>query len=404
MQRERRKVVYGGAVVGEEEIQAVLDVMRRGLMVGRKVAELEDRCSTLLGKKHGVMVNSGSSALMVAMRLLDLPKGSEVITPVLTFSTDIASIVYAGYVPVLVDVELESYQIDIDAMEGLITPQTGALLVPSLIGNMPDWDRLREIADRHRLLLIEDSCDTLGGTIRGRPPGTRSDLSVTSFSLHHIITCMGNGGMVCTDDPRLWDRALTLRGWGRSSEAYMYGTRREESDGRFIERFDGMDYDGMFIFREMAYGFVASETGAAFGLEQLKKLPAFSAARTRLFDRHQEFFAKHTDVFIPPRVRDDVVTTWICFPVQLRPELGWSRKELQMHMEDLGVSTRMIFSGNISRQPMMQGWKYRTDPAGYPNADQIMEHGVMLPCHPTMTDEDCGYVHEAVAEFIAARR
>jgi CDP-6-deoxy-D-xylo-4-hexulose-3-dehydrase len=404
MKREPRNVVYGGAVVGEEEIQAVVEVMRRSLMVGKKVAEFEDRCSTLLGKKYGVMVNSGSSALMVAMRLLDLPPGSEIITSVLTFSTDIASIVHAGCVPALVDVELDSYQIDIEAIERMIGPRTRAMLVPNLIGNMPDWDRLRALADRHGLLLVEDSCDTLGGTFRGEPAGTRADLSVTSFSLFHIITCLGNGGMVCTNDEQLWDRALMLRGWGRSSEPYMYGSRQGESDGRFIEQLDEIDYDGMFIFREMAYGFVASETGAAFGLEQLAKLPALSAARTRLFDRHQEYFAKHTDVFITPRVLDDVVTTWICYPVQLRPELGWSRKELQVHMEDLGVSTRMIFSGNVSRQPMLKGREHRTDPAGYPNADRIMKHGVMLPCHPTMSDEDCEYVYEAVDEFMAARR
>ncbi|HEY5622822.1 MAG TPA: DegT/DnrJ/EryC1/StrS family aminotransferase, partial [Gammaproteobacteria bacterium] len=404
MPKAKRTILYGGAVIGPEEIEAVTDVMRTSMIVGDKVARFEKRCAALLGKKHGVMVNSGSSALMVAMRLLDLPKGSEVITSALTFSTDVASIVHAGYVPAFVDCEIDTFQIDISRIERMIGPRSKALLVPDLIGGMPDWDRLRALADRHGLMLIEDSCDTLGGRFRGRPAGERSDLSVTSFSLYHIITALGNGGLVAFDDERLWDRALQLRAWGRSSEDYLYGSKQAANDGRFVEHVDGVPYDGMFIFNEIAYGFCASEAGAAFGLAQLDKLDSFTRTRTRLFDRHTEFLRLHDDVFITPRVLEGVETTWICYPVILRPELGWSRTELQAHLEDNGIATRMIFSGNITRQPMMREIEFRADADGYPAADTIMEHGVMLPCHPTMTDDDCDYLYETLEEFIAARR
>jgi CDP-6-deoxy-D-xylo-4-hexulose-3-dehydrase len=404
MPKEKRIIRYGGAMLDQKEIDAVVDVMKTSMVVGERTHSFESRCAKLLGHQYGIMVNSGSSALMVAMRLLNLPKGSEVITPVLTFSTDISSIVHAGYVPAFVDVIADTYQIDLDKIERMITPKTRAMLIPNLVGGMPDWDRLREIADRHNLLLVEDSCDTLGGTFRGRPAGERAHISVTSFSIFHIITCLGNGGLVAVDDQRQWDWALTLRNWGRSSEKYLHGTKQNQGDGRFLEDLDGVQYDSMFVFEDMAYGFIANEAGAAFGHEQLNKLDLFTQLRQERFDRHAQFMDKHSDVFVKARVHPDCFTTWICYPVQLRPELGWSRRELQIHLEDCGIFTRVIFSGNATRQPMMKGVEYRVDPEGYPNADQVMEHGLMLPCHPTMTMDDCEYLYEVLEEFIAKRR
>lgn len=401
---EPRRIEYSGALYGEREIEAVVSALRTGISAGERVAELEGRVAALLGKRHGVMVNSGSSALLLAMRLLDLPPGSEVMTSVLTFSTDVSSLVQCGYVPVFVDCEADTYQIDLDAIERNLSPRTKALLVPDLVGGMPDWDRLRELADRHDLLLVEDSCDTLGGSFRGRPPGERADLALTSFSPHHIITAMGTGGLLAVDDDALWDRALTLRGWGRSSEPFMFGSRREQADLRFLEELDGMDYDSMFVFRELGYGFIPSEAGAAFALAQLDGLAEQTRIRQSLFARHLEYVTKRSDVFVPPRVLDGVDTTWLCFPVQLREELGWSRKALQLHLLDAGIQNRLIFSGNVTRQPMMRGVSFRSDPDGYPNADRIMRHGTMLPCHPTMTDDDCAYLYECLEAFVAKQR
>ena len=404
MPKQKREIRYGGAMLDQKEIDAVVNVMKTSMVVGQQTQTFEARCAKLLGHEHGIMVNSGSSALMVAMRLLNLPKGSEVITPTLTFGTDISSIVLAGYVPAFVDVEPDTYQIDIDKIERMITPKTKAMLIPNLVGGMPDWDRLRQIADKHGLKLVEDSCDTLGGTYRGRPAGERADISVTSFSIFHIITCLGNGGLVAIDDEELWDRAVMLRSWGRSSEKYLHGTKKNESDGRFLEDVDGIEYDGMFIFEDIAYGFIANEAGAAFGHEQLNKLDEFTRLRQERFEMHAAFLRKHPDVFIPARVDPDVFTTWICYPVQLKPESGLNRRKLQIHLEEAGIFTRVIFTGNAVRQPMMKGVEYRADPEGYPNADKVMEHGLMLPCHPTMTKDDCEYLYEVLEEFIAQHR
>ncbi len=404
MPAKKREIRYGGAMLDHKEIDAVVDVMKNGMAIGEKVLTFEKRVAELMGHKHGIMVNSGSSALLLTMRMLNFPKGSEVITPTLTFGTDISSIVCAGYIPVFVDVELDTYQIDISKIEAMISDKTKALLVPNLVGGMPDWDQLRALADRHNILLIEDSCDTLGGSFRGKPSGTRADISVTSFSIFHIITCLGNGGMVCFNDQGLLDRGLSLRAWGRSSEKYMYGTKAQESDGRFLEDVDGVEYDGMFIFEDIAYGFIPNEAGAAFGIEQVNKLGYFSELRTSIFNRHTEFLNKHNDIFITPRILEGVVTTWICYPIQLRPELGWSRRSLQIFLEDNGIFTRVIFSGNAVRQPMMKGVEYRAPAEGMPAADQVMEYGLMLPCHPTMTDEDCAYLYEVLEEWIAEQR
>ncbi|HCS29623.1 MAG TPA: aminotransferase [Spongiibacteraceae bacterium] len=391
-------------MLDQKEIDAVVDVMKNGMAIGEKVVTFENRVAELMGHKHGIMVNSGSSALLLTMRMLNFPKGSEVITPTLTFGTDISSIVCAGYIPVFVDVEADTYQVDISKIESMISDKTRAMLIPNLVGGMPDWDQLRALADKHNIVLIEDSCDTLGGSFRGKASGTRADISVTSFSIFHIITCLGNGGMVCFNDASLLDRGLSLRAWGRSSEKYMYGTKANESDGRFLEDVDGVEYDGMFIFEDIAYGFIPNEAGAAFGIEQVNKLDYFSELRTRIFNRHTEFLEKHSDIFITPRILDGVVTTWICYPVQLRAELGWSRRSLQVYLEDNGIFTRVIFSGNAVRQPMMKGVEHRAPAEGMPAADQVMQYGLMLPCHPTMTEDDCAYLYEVLEEWIAMQR
>ena len=186
-----KRVEYSGSVHDEEEIDAVVAVLRAGpsgLRIGKNVKEMERLVAASFAKKRGIMVNSGSSALYLAVELLGLDPGDEVLTAAVTFSTDVAPLVRAGLVPVFVDVEYDTYQIDVDAIEAAIGPRTRAILAPNLIGNCPDWDRIRDIADRHHLTVIEDSCDCLGATLRGTPTGARSDISVTRFALSHIIT------------------------------------------------------------------------------------------------------------------------------------------------------------------------------------------------------------------------
>jgi len=281
---EVRRIEYSGSVHDEAEIEAVVSVLRGGptaLRIGQHVRGFEQGVADLFGKARGIMVNSGSSALYLAVELLGLEPGDEVLTSPLTFSTDIAPLVRSGLVPVFVDVERDTYNLDVTGVEAMIGPRTKAILAPNLIGNAPDWDRVREIADRHGLQVIEDSCDSLGATLRGTPTGTRADISVTSFALSHIITAAGTGGMVCVDDPDLADRALLLRRWGRRSEVQIYGSAKGV-DKRFFSEIDGdLEYDNLFIFDEVGWNFEPSELSAAFGEVQVADQPGGPQAELR---------------------------------------------------------------------------------------------------------------------------
>ena len=398
-----RRIDYAGSVHDEEEIAAVTEVLRGGataLRIGRNVREFEKQVAELFGKQRGVMCNSGSSALYLAVELLGLQPGEEIVTSAVTFSTDLAPMVRAGLVPAFVDVEPDTYNIDVDAIEEMIGPKTRAILAPNLIGNVPDWDRIRSIADRHGLGVVEDSCDALGSRLRGTPTGTRSDISVTSFALSHIITAAGTGGMVCLDDEALVDQCLTLRRWGRRSEPQLFGTRKG-IDARFFSAIDdGLEYDNLFIFDEVGWNFEPSELSAAFGLVQLKKLNRNLTARKRNFARLCERFATRPDVFVLPRTTADVDTAWHMFPVLLRPESGVRRSEFQQHMERHGVDTRMVWTGNAVRQPAFKGVDHRVPSGGLPNADRVMEQGVILPSNHALDDDDIDYIWQTASSFL----
>jgi CDP-6-deoxy-D-xylo-4-hexulose-3-dehydrase len=399
-----RRIDYAGSVHDEQEISACLEVLRGGataLRIGKNVREFEEGVAALFGKRRAVMCNSGSSALYLAVELLDLPRGAEIVTSPLTFSTDIAPLVRAGLVPVFVDVEPDTYQIDVARIEAAIGPETRAILAPNLIGNCPDWDAIRAIADRHGLSVVEDSCDCLGALLRGTPTGTRSQISVTSFALSHIITGAGTGGMVLLDDAALADRCLMLRRWGRRSEPQFFGSRKGER--RFFSDLDGIEYDNLFIFDEVGWNFEPSELSAAFGRVQLRKLPGFLERRKRNHARLRAHLAKYPEVFVLPRTTAELDTAWHMFPIQIRPECGVRRGEFQQWMERRGVDTRMVWTGNVLRQPAFRKIAHRAPQDGLPHADRVMETGLVLPCHHAMTDADVDYVGETIDAFLEGR-
>ena len=400
-----RRIDYAGSVHDEREIDAVVKVLRGGataLRIGKNVRAFEASVAALFGKQRGVMCNSGSSALYLAVELLGLVPGDEIITSAVTFSTDIAPMVRSGIVPVFVDVERDSYQIDVSAIEANIGDRTRAILVPNLIGNCPDWDAIRAIADRRGLKVIEDSCDCLGATLRGTPTGTRSDISVTSFALSHIITAAGTGGMVLLDDAGLADECLLLRRWGRRSEVQLFGSKKD--DKRFFSDLDGLEYDNLFIFDRAGWNFEPSELSAAFGRVQLEKLPLNLATRKRNFDRLYSHFAQHLDEFELPRTTPELDTAWHMFPFLIRVESGIRRADLQQHMETNGVDTRMVWTGNAARQPAFRDRPMRVDVHGLAHADRVMEHGLILPCNHAMTDADIDYVGATLDDFLRLPR
>ncbi len=341
-------------------------------MCGKLVHKFEERVSDLFAKHVGLMVNSGSSANTLAVALLDLPRGSEVITPALNWATTVAPIVQHGLVPVFVDVEPDTYTIDATKAEERIGPQTRAIIVPDLIGNLADWVVLRKIADEHGLVVIEDSCDTLGSLFRGKSPGVYSHIVTTSFYGSHIITCAGFGGMICLDDESLEKRGRLLRGWGRRST--LRGVTKDFA-GRFDSLVDGIPYDDNYVFDAIGYNFLPSEIGAAFGLVQLDRLETFIELRLRNFAELVKFFAQYEELFILPRQRPDTRTAWLAFPLVVRDSAPFTRTDLQIYFEQNGIQTRTVFAGNVLRQPGFKDIPRRDDPRGYPHADQITRGG-----------------------------
>lgn len=390
------RVPYGMTVHGEEEIQAVVNVLRTSTQMGKHVREMEERVAALFNKKYGIMVNSGSSANYLAIEILGLEPGSEVITPVLTFSTTVAPLVRNQLVPVFIDVEPGTYNIDCNQVEAMITPKTKAMMIPNLLGNLPNWQQLREIAQRHNLIVIEDSADTLGATIRGKSVGHYTDLSTTSFYGSHVINCAGNGGMLCVNEPKLAERAKLLRSWGRSSSLFV---ESEALENRFNIKVDNIDYDAKFVFEALGYNIEPSEMGAAFGLVQLDKLNHNIDLRDKYFQRHLAFFARYEEWFILPKQLPDSRTGWLAFALTIRDNAPFTRTQMQIFMEQRNIQTRTVFTGNILRQPGFQNIVRKETPGGYPNADQVMRGGILMATHHGLTDEMLNHIHSSFELF-----
>ncbi|MFA5960806.1 MAG: aminotransferase class I/II-fold pyridoxal phosphate-dependent enzyme [Tatlockia sp.] len=389
-------VPYGKTVHGEEEIAAVVSVLRTSTQMGKNVFEMERRVADLFAKQQGIMVNSGSSANYLAIEILNLPKGAEVITPTLTFSTTVAPLLKNGLIPAFVDVEPGTFNIDANQVEAMITSKTKAMMIPNLLGNLPNWKMLRELADKYNLLVIEDSADTLGATIDDLPVGRYSDISTTSFYGSHVVNCAGNGGMLCVNEQRLTDRAKLLRSWGRSSSLFV---ESEAIENRFNIQVDGIDYDAKFVFEALGYNLEPSEMGAAFGLVQLDKLNNNIIARNKAFASHTAFFSQYQDWFILPKQLPHSNTGWLAFALTVKDSAPFTRKELQIFLERRNIQTRTVFTGNILRQPGFSAIERRESANGYPHADQVMRGGILLGCHHGLTAEMMDHIHQSFKAF-----
>jgi CDP-6-deoxy-D-xylo-4-hexulose-3-dehydrase len=397
MTAARHRITEASPVHDEREIEAVLDVLRNGLTdLGPKVAEFERRGAELLAKDFGVMVNSGTSALWLAVDLLGCAPGDEVITSPLTFSSDIAPLVRSGIVPAFVDVAPDTYQIDPDKIEAMISPRTKAILAPNLCGGVPDWDQIRAIADKHNLLVVEDSCDVLNSYLRGTRTGLRSDITVTSYARAHSMTAAGNGGMIAMDDADWYDKTVVRRRWGRRSETYLFGSRRG-SDDRFGPLADGTPYDLLFVFDDMGYNFEPSEIMAAYGLVQMDKLDGFNTRRQQAAVALDDAMRKHEEKVSRPKFFDGVETTWMRYPFMLAD--GIDRIAAQEHFLSRNIPTRMIWTGNILRQPGFSNIEHRQPPEGLPECDRVMNRALSLPTHHGLTSDDIGVMVDAIGDW-----
>ncbi len=339
---------------GEDEIKAVEECLRDGWLAGSgpRTTQFEKVVSEYFGKKFGLFVNSGSSAILLALASLNLPPTTKVVTPACTFSTTVAPILQLGLEPVFVDVCTDTFVPSVEQLQ-----EAPVILIPNLIGSKPDWKRIRETFPNS--ILIEDSADTITHT-----PWT--DISTTSFYSSHIITAGGSGGMVMFNDEKHLKRATMLRDWGR------IGDNSERVEDRFNYSVDGIPYDWKFLYGGLGYNMKSSEMNAAFGLAQWKRLDSILEKRRKVFSRYCELL----------NLPYETSLNWLALPL-----LVDDRTETIKKLESKGIQTRVCFAGNITRHPAFRDYLQE-----FPNADKIMRCGILLGAHHGMSVEDVDYL------------
>ena len=396
----KEKIYYGRAVYNHKEIKAVLKVLKKNsltLIDGKHVKKLEKTVAKIFGKKYGLMVNSGSSANLLALSSFNFKKNSEIITPNLTFSTTVAPIYQLGLIPHFVGVVKNKFLADPNQIEKCINKKTVAIMIPNLLGNIADWKKINKIAKKFNLKVIEDSADTIGYKVNNKNTGNLSDIATNSFYASHIINGAGTGGMVCFNDYKLYEKAKLLRGWGRSSATF---NESEEISKRFNVKISGIDYDAKYIFSDMGYNFLPSEISAAFALEQIKKLKKNIELRNKNFKYLESFFKKFNKLFHLPEQYSGVKPPWLAFPLVIKKNNLFNRKKMQIFFEKNNIQTRTIFTGNILRQPAMKNRYYKKHSNCENVANDVMKNGILIGCHQGMSKKQLDYICNTFLKFI----
>lgn len=406
------RIPYAARVFDEKEMCALVDsALDFWLTAGRFAEEFEREFAGWLGVRFASLVNSGSSANLLAFSALTAPelgdrrirRGDEVITVAAGFPTTVAPVIQYGAVPVFVDVTIPQYNIDVTQLEPALSERTKAVMIAHTLGNPFDLAAVREFCDRHRLWLVEDNCDALGSVCRlngeARLTGTVGDIGTSSFYPPHHMT-MGEGGCVCTNDPLLHRLILSYRDWGRDC---VCPPGRDNLCGR---RFDGQygelprGYDHKYVYSHFGYNLKATDMQAAVGCEQLKKLPSFVERRRRNWARLREALEPAAERLILPEPQPGSDPSWFGFLVTVGR--GLSRERIVRRVEERGIQTRMLFSGNLIRHPCFDemrgsGQGFRTVGA-LENTDRIMRDAFWVGVYPGMSDEMIDYMAAAIRE------
>lgn len=400
----KTKIQYSGPCYGSKEINAMIKSIKDGWFgVGRAARKFEEALAKFMGLGEAIVVNSGSSANLLALGALGLRPGSEVISCACTFPTAFNPIIQNNLVPVVVDVEVGSYNINPALIASAITAKTKAIMLVHNLGNPCDMPKIMRIARKHRLKVIEDNCDALGSTFRGKLTGTFGDVATSSFYVAHHIT-MGEGGAVYTDNSRLAERMRSLRDWGRACTCKICTVavnRHSRCLKRYRTRARGLPegYDNRYLYKSIGYNLKPLDLQCAMGIEQLKKLPQFIKARNANFNRLYSFFKKYEDFFILPRWSAESRPSWFAFPLTIRRESPFKRSQIISHLENKNIETRLIFAGNIIRHPAYAKTKFRVS-GRLNNADNIMHNAFFLGVWPGITGNMLDFVEDSLKEFL----
>lgn len=380
---------YGGALVGKEEISAIIKSINQSRKTGHwqagsEASKMEKEAAKFLGVKYGVLTTSGSCAGLLALSALELKPGSEVIISAVTFPTIFNIILNCNLVPVVVDAKIGTYNFDVDEVEKAITKKTGAIIAVHAVGNPCDMERLMKVAKKHNVKVIEDNCDGWGTKINGRSVGSFGDLSITSFHAAHIVS-MGVGGGVFTDNKELADKVRIYRDWGRQADTTAPNKHKDLPE----------DYNPRFIYEKIGYNFQILELQAAMGRIQLRKAKEIKRLRKKNFDYLLLNLPQNKDLIFPNWV-DGADICWFSFPLTTTGDRGKLVKYLEKH----GIETRSMFAGNITKHPAYKNIKFKVS-GDLKEANYILEHSFWITCHPRLTQEDLEYIVKTFKDYYA---
>lgn len=405
-QKERKQFIPGKTKIPlnipsydwEEAYEAIESILSTYVTMGGKVKTFETMFAQYIGVRHAIMVNSGSSANLLALSILTNPItknriefGDEIMTPAVTWATTVFPIINCGAVPVLVDVDLNTFDISVEEMEKAIGDKTKAIMPVHLLGHPCDMQRITEIAQKHGLFTIEDACEAHGAELDGQKVGSFGDLATFSFFFSHHISTI-EGGMVLTSNDEYAEMARALR---------VFGWIRDLKDkDEIAKRHKGID--PRFLFINAGYNFRPTEIQGAFGIHQIEKLDNFIAIRRDNASFWTENLKKYSDYFWLHKERTGTKHVWFGYPITVNPDAPFTRKELTDFLEGKGVETRPVMAGNMDEQPAMRLFNYRKV-GSLPNSRLIMRNSFFFGNHQGITKEERGAIVNYIAEFIGKK-
>jgi len=403
----KTRVNYAGRIYDEKEIINLVDSsLDFWLTAGRYARKFEEEFAKFLGVKYCLLTNSGSSANLLAISALTSPKlgkrrlkpGDEIITVACGFPTTLNPIIQNNLVPVFVDVDLGTYNIQLDRIEKAISKKTKAIFIAHTLGNPANLEKILKIVKKHNLWFIEDNCDALGSKYKGKYTGTFADISTFSFYPAHQIT-MGEGGAVVTNNLLLKRIIASFRDWGR--DCWCEPGHDNTCGKRFGWKLGKLPfgYDHKYIYSHIGYNLKVTDMQAAIGVAQLKKLPSFIKARRRNFDKLYKFFKNYQNYFILPQPEKNSKPCWFGFPLLVKKDVPFTRNEIVKYLEKNKIATRMLFGGNLTKQPAYQNTKYRIF-GSLKNTDSVMNNLFWIGVYPGLSSKMMDYIINKIEKFI----
>ena len=401
-------IQYAGPSWTNEEIEEAIFALLRGkwLSAGENVYKFEKEFSEIVNSKYSLMCNSGSSANLLMLSALKSRRlfgfeNIEVITPAVCFPTTVAPITQCGFKPKFIDVEMDTLNLDLDELEKTITPKTKVVIFAHVLGNPPDMDRLMKICRANKLILLEDNCDALGSSWRGKPLGSFGLMSSCSFyPAHHITT--GEGGMVSTNNKKVYDVIRSIVSWGRactcvgSSNISLQGSCGKRFCKWLKPKYHGI-LDHKYIYKEIGYNLKPLDLQGAIGCVQLKKLPELKKARQANFKKYYDVCIKYPDLVKIVKANPKADVNWFGFPTTVITD-KFTRNDIVSFLEKRNIQTRNYFSGNILFHPP---YAHLGNPYKYPNACKVMDRTFFIGVQPRMSKQMIDYVCESLDEFLS---